>query len=265
MSVEKGASTEAVLEAARRYGLPRALIHDEMWASLRLRRDEAAGTTGARIRDWGAPSASPPARVPGPLPPPMPLPDLLERAVERLAATTRPTSPGPLHPVLLLLRGSAVRELLADPTALHAWAQQLAKGVAAGGRGPAVAGSLHVSRYRPLATAGAVVVECGYGTAGLAAAEAAAEVARQLVAAGSKSDGAPGGSAEASAAPAACVFEAIQTGLRVNGALMQVLQALWDGAEEGGPGPATGSREGELARLRWLLETWEGLREWLPS
>ncbi|KAG2491513.1 hypothetical protein HYH03_010090 [Edaphochlamys debaryana] len=243
MLIAEPGSVEAVLEAARCYGLPQ-------WVEYRELR--------VRLRKGDAPRPSPHAPAPGPLPPPMPLPALVERAVKRMASA--PVSDSSWGPVGLLLRGSAVRVLLAVPAALHAWAQQLAKEVAASGPGPGAAGRLQVSGYRSLPTAGAVVLECGSGPGGRAAAEAAAEVARQLAGAGGDGGSAPGGSAEASAAPAACVLEAIQMGRRIDAALMEVLQALWDGAEEGGPGPATGSREGELARLRWLLESWERLR-----
>ncbi|KAG2491523.1 hypothetical protein HYH03_010099 [Edaphochlamys debaryana] len=237
MELVEGLSTAAVLEAVRHYGLPRRLVFDVAgrWSSLQLRRE-------------GPPPSQPKARPPGPLPAPLPLPALLERAVGRMAATPGPTGQGPWGPPFLVLRGSAVRELLADPTALHAWALQLAEKVAAGGRGPAAVGG-RVHGYRPLPSAGAVILECGTG----AAANAATKAARQLAGAGG------GGRC-----PAARVLEAIQTRLDTYQAAVQVLQALWDGEEEGGPGPATGSREGELARLRWLLETWEGL-EGLPE
>ncbi|KAG2491514.1 hypothetical protein HYH03_010091 [Edaphochlamys debaryana] len=217
MEMEEGASAEALLEALRRKGPP----------------------------------PSPPALMPGLPPSPVSMPAIVGKAVQRMAAAPASSTFG--VEVFLLLRGSAVRVLLAVPAALHAWAQQLAKEVAAGTPGPGQGWRLRVSGYQSLPTAGAVVVECGTGAAGLAAAEAAAEVARQLAGAGGDGGVPDGGISDGSAA---AVLDAVPTGLGIDSAL---IQALWDGAEEGGPGPATGSREGEVARLRWLLETWEGL------
>ncbi|KAG2491503.1 hypothetical protein HYH03_010080 [Edaphochlamys debaryana] len=187
------------------------------------------------------------------LPPPLPLPALLERAVACLAAASATASAAGSADggATLLLRGPGLHMLLASPAALEVWVRQLVADATAALPKAAAVQVRYQRRgffFQPLHSAGALTLECGSDE--LAA--AAATAARRL--AGSGGAGGAGGVA------AALLLEALPTPLSFDAGLQQVLQALWDGAEEGGPGPATGSREGEVARLRWLLETWEGVR-----
>ncbi|KAG2491506.1 hypothetical protein HYH03_010083 [Edaphochlamys debaryana] len=235
LNVDAGASVEAVERAARLYGLPARISHHALSVGgVYLRQGDAPplGASGLKLPSIPLPPAPLPLRPAA----------VVERVVERLAAAAGTSSEA--FNSCVLLRGTYVRELLAHPTARRIWVGGLAwvTNAASNGQGT-------VEAFWTLPSVGAVVLQCGRGPTGQAVAEVAAEKARgcQVV-------------AEMDPAAAAGLIEALTTGPSVEYSVDRVLQALWDGAEEGGPGPATGSREGELARLRWLLETWEGLR-----
>ncbi|KAG2491519.1 hypothetical protein HYH03_010095 [Edaphochlamys debaryana] len=258
---EAGASVEDVLEVARRYGLPRHLDREgnarvRLWEAGPLQRRSQPGLSAA----------------PRLLSPPLALGDVVERALAHMAAEADPA-----RATSLLLRGAAVRQLLARPTHLRMRLEELS-GELEDRLGPgavdqwgrqerrvssyqALPGATrrYVLSYQALSCAGALVLCCSDAAARVAAAEAA-----QRLLGGCGAGGEAGGVGEGlSDAVEAKAMSGSGLWYR-SGDVAKVLQALWDGAEEGGPGPATGSREGELARLRWLLETWEGL-EGLPG
>ncbi|KAG2491235.1 hypothetical protein HYH03_010443 [Edaphochlamys debaryana] len=152
----------------------------------------------------------------------------------------------------LLLRGRAVRALLADADALHDTMLSVDRELTER-LGPAASGSSRVVSYQPLPSAGALVLHCS-DAAARAAAEAAA---RSLVEQGGVGAGGGGGGEDAGATEAELAVLPCHSSYNIDP--LKEVQALWDGKEEGGPGPATGSREGEVERLRWALGTWDRL------
>ncbi|KAG2491223.1 hypothetical protein HYH03_010432 [Edaphochlamys debaryana] len=152
----------------------------------------------------------------------------------------------------LLLRGRALRALLADEDALHDTMLGVDRALTER-LGPAASGSSHVVSYQPLSSAGTLVLHCS-DAAARAAAEAAAG---SLVEQGRVGACGGGGAKDAGATQAELAVLPCHSSYDIDP--LKEVQALWDGKDEGGPGPATGSREGEVERLRWALETWERL------
>ncbi|KAG2497269.1 hypothetical protein HYH03_004853 [Edaphochlamys debaryana] len=140
----------------------------------------------------------------------------------------------------LLLSGPGISALLEDPAALEAWVRQLNAQLKAPGRDAAVGGAgagarpARVVRFAPVLP---VFLAVGSQSGALAAADVVLRTA-----------GAGGNGA----------VEVSHVTLNLNLAISQVLEDLWSGpgAEEGGPGATVQG----LERLRWLMETWEGLR-----
>ncbi|KAG2491505.1 hypothetical protein HYH03_010082 [Edaphochlamys debaryana] len=234
LGLAQGWSVEVALEAVRRYGLPGCIYHG------------ATAWAGVCFQHKLPPPAADPGPAPPPVPPPLPLAAVVERVVQRVAGSASDPESQSRH---LLVRGPGMRALLSAHTVLRAWIGQVAELIEESS--PVLEhpcdNPCYVRRYRALPSAGALVLECWDGPS----AQAGVRAARELL--GLR----PGGEEEGDEVCGA--VEVLRTHRSAEMAFDKVLQALWDGAEEGGPGPATGSREGELARLRWLLETWEGL------
>ncbi|KAG2491244.1 hypothetical protein HYH03_010451 [Edaphochlamys debaryana] len=233
---EADAAMEDVLEMVRRYGLPKCL---ERFGNhyLNLRGEPPLGRDPGRDP---SPGAAPGASGIQPLSPEA----MAARVAGRMSDGVDAASASSL-----LLRGRAVRALLADADALRAAVLRVGQEVTAR-LGPAASGSSHVVSYQPLPSAGALVLKCR-DAASRAAAEAAAG-ALVLGSAGGGGGCGPGaaGASELAVLPCRTPYEIKPR---------EEVQALWDGKDEGGPGPTTGSREGEVERLRWALETWDRL------
>ncbi|KAG2483257.1 hypothetical protein HYH03_017855 [Edaphochlamys debaryana] len=162
----------------------------------------------------------------------------------------------------VVLRGPLLRGLVDIPRALHCWLERVAAEAGAVMRGAHI-----ISSYRPLPSASAVVVGCTCSAAAKAVAAAARRMGHRHAACGGG-----GGSGQA-------MVEAVHSELTWRDAILQVLQALWDGEEEsegagaaGSAGAEAGAAGGggsggddsggdaiELQRVRRLLETWQGL------
>ncbi|KAG2483249.1 hypothetical protein HYH03_017847 [Edaphochlamys debaryana] len=178
-----------------------------------------------------------------------------QRAVERMAAADGPGATS------VLVRGPAVRVLLAAPAAATLWVEQLVRGATQIEEPERPQCTLYT-----LPSAGAIMLKC----ASPEAAEAVAAAARRLAQTAASEDGAGAGAG-------AALLDVRRSSLHWHDATTQVLQALWDG-EEGGveeaggagaeaPGggggiaPTSGAcTPAELERVRCLMETWRGLR-----
>ncbi|KAG2493984.1 hypothetical protein HYH03_007911 [Edaphochlamys debaryana] len=218
-------SAQSTVSAIRLLGMPAVLSsrQSRIWSV----------TLGGTARGPGGPRQAP-------VPPGV----LLLRAVQRVAAAATAYGSN------VLLTGPPLQSLLADPTALKAWLEELTTN-ARGDTGSAYDGSCPWLDYCALRPVGALVL-----SSSLVGPDALIREARRLVQGGSSSG--PG-------------FEAWQTDLQWEKAVGQVLQALWDGEESWGPesasggagasgssGQGGGSEGGELDRLQILLESWDG-------
>ncbi|KAG2491578.1 hypothetical protein HYH03_010145 [Edaphochlamys debaryana] len=269
---------EDLLEVVRLFGLPEQL----QWASrisgtVRLRPPFPAHehpSTGQGSRPQGQwPPISPVASVP--------LQAIVDGALVRMVSASNGEC------TQVLVQGQLAQSLLSSRTRqgpqLSAWVEQLAKAVSR--TAPKEAGPLRSRRegkhricwYEALAASDAVILHCGSSDA----------AKRALGGGGSRGEDEEAG--------------VLLSSLPLDRALLQELQALWDGAEGGtpsaarapsgdtpgahgspgaGPGESNGAQAGPnpepqrghgdarsavaVERLRWLLEAWEGPRALPP-
>ncbi|KAG2485373.1 hypothetical protein HYH03_015864 [Edaphochlamys debaryana] len=242
-----GEDMDTILSLVERLGVPERLRWnvgiDDYYEVVRLKGQRpsepagvgpSSGSAGSRGGGQGSSGrALPAARV-------LSLPAVIERAVERMVKPT--TGPGG---DLVVLRGPLVRSLIAAPRALQGWLQEVSASAAA-----TLGLSEAIVTVRMLPSAGTVLAQAAMA----AGAGAVAEAARLL-----------GGAAPEGGTGVAMV-EATHSGLRWRTAVVQVLQALWDGEAEGDSGGAAGQAapggpSSEVERLRCLVETWQGLRD----
>ncbi|KAG2491515.1 hypothetical protein HYH03_010092 [Edaphochlamys debaryana] len=191
-------------------------------------------------------------RSTGRLPPPLLVGDLVRRAAAHMA-----TAAGPGHTVLC--RGPGLTAALeASPKAVCKWLGMRARGAISDltTSGVLQAESQPDSLYRPLPCAGACLLEC-QGAVSEEVAARTAELARQRVArAEQRRQGATGGGGGAAEDAWLQGVDVLTTSRTLNGAVMQELQELWDGAgpllaNDGSPPDppgATGVAAGERVR-----------------
>ncbi|KAG2491521.1 hypothetical protein HYH03_010097 [Edaphochlamys debaryana] len=252
------------LEAVRWCGASRIPALEEIWQRIAPPRQLhwSAGVTGTlhiSRADAGRPGGAGGGsqrggdgfdreRSNGRLPLPLMTEDLPRRAVERMAA-----APGPGRTVLL--RSPSLQAALeANPEGVCKWfgarARQGVATLAAAGR---LSGGLRPhANFLPLPCAGACLLECLRDLPEELASTVARDVEAWVLRAHTG-----GGGGRAAAEPWLQGMEVLTTALDLNGAAMQELQALWDGA---GPLLANdGSPLTPLERLVWLLGSGYGL------
>ncbi|KAG2491528.1 hypothetical protein HYH03_010101 [Edaphochlamys debaryana] len=249
---------EAALDCTRLFGLPEKLL----WTSrltgvLQLR--PAGSWAGSPGWSWRPPPAVvPPAAV-------------VERALERMACSN-PAG----EDTYVVVSGIGALQALSLGTLLHLWVQQMSRNIVAeSGWCPSFVHGVtwysspysehRITCLETLPCAGATVLTCGSRLTALKAMLAVWEQARLFMAIDPCSLG----------LQEAPVLVAKLASLPLDRALLQELQALWDGEQESGAGASEargsassggcGWRGGTgVDRLRWLLETWEGLQA-LPA
>ncbi|KAG2484411.1 hypothetical protein HYH03_016825 [Edaphochlamys debaryana] len=186
---------------------------------------------------------------------------VLERVVRRMvdgggAAAGEPSGrPDTGWTAEVLLRGPAVQALLEDAPALRMKAKRISRQVAEAD--PAAVAGLEphlfsVHRYQSLPAVQAVLLLCDGEAAALAAVEAARSLAQSAGLAG-----------EAQGSGQALPPAPLQAGLAavsLSAAGRQVLEAIWEGKEDGAP-----HNLAVLDRLRWILQLAEGVRGLVPE
>ncbi|KAG2485397.1 hypothetical protein HYH03_015883 [Edaphochlamys debaryana] len=283
-----GASAQATYGVIQRLGLPKQFAWDAgpgVRVEVRLRPFKPTPPAGVRRQRGGGDGGDGQPQPAAPLE----ASELLRRALERM----RWRAGRPRERYLLLLSGRTVQRLLPDPHALAAWLQRLGADAAAGGGDTDEGGP--VASYRALPDVGCVVLACRSEAAWDAvlwaamwtappplgsATGGAADIGSGGDGGGSGSGGSGGGGTASTSAGGGgggggggrYDLTAEPAAMGWGEALRKVLQALWDGkprrgahTNAGAPSSRSdGGPAGELDRVRWLLETWEGLRT-LPS
>ncbi|KAG2491571.1 hypothetical protein HYH03_010139 [Edaphochlamys debaryana] len=215
---------ERVLEAVRLFGVPEELQwKSRVSGTVRLRPPSSGPSSGPQPPGGGARST--PRRTLPPPPAEVPLTQLVDRALGRMVrASTGPSAAE--QATTVLLRGAFVEGLLGSgDAAVREWVERLASAVAseqpaAGGprgrgRGRGPSREHRLCWYEALPSAKALVIAC---SSAAAAYWACAKAHRILHDAVGVNIGA---------------WELLWTPLPLDRALLQTLQALWDGEEEG--------------------------------
>ncbi|KAG2490794.1 hypothetical protein HYH03_010716 [Edaphochlamys debaryana] len=248
-------SAQAALSVMRLLGVPQRITWgpragDTCYGSITLRPPPAAPAAAAR-GSGGEDGADGSGDAPQPPPTALAQAQLQQRALALMVAAGAAT--GSVQRVVVT--GPLVRRLLPDPLALRMWVGRVQRAAATEAEPRPLLG------YRPLSAAGAVLL------AGLTREKVEALAAATLRLAADAVAVSEGGEA-------AALLEACPSGMRWDKAVTQVLQAWWDGEEQGGAGGVaapSGSGGGgrapwpQLERVRLLLEMVEGIRGSVPD